>query len=104
MNRKSTSIMLVAALVVLAIAGIGCEQLKARDHLNKGVQYFRGGNYPAAVENFKSAIALEPAYMVARQYLAVAYMMQYIRAGDGAQQYQLPRLPGQAVLRSGPAR
>jgi tetratricopeptide (TPR) repeat protein len=89
MNRKTTSILLVAALVVLAIAGIGCEKLKARDHLNKGVQFFRGGNYPAAVENFKSAIALEPTYLVARQYLAVAYMMQYIPGAESPENLRM---------------
>ena len=91
MNRKTTSIVLVAALVLLAIAGIGCEKLKARDQLNKGVQAFRAGNYPSAVENFKTAISLDPTYPVARQYLAVAYMMQYIPVAESPENLRMAK-------------
>ena len=91
MNRKTTSIVLLAALVLLAIGGIGCEKLKARDQLNKGVQAFRAGNYPGAVENFKTAISLDPTYPVARQYLAVAYMMQYIPQAESPENLRMAK-------------
>ena len=62
MNRKITSLLLVVAVVMLVILGAGCEKLRARDQLNKGVQAFRNGSYPTAVENFKVAVSLDPQF------------------------------------------
>jgi Tfp pilus assembly protein PilF len=72
----------VLAIVVLALAGANCNQLKSRDQLNKGVQNFKNAQYPAAVENFKTAVALNPNYVTARQYLAVAYFQQYVPGAE----------------------
>ena len=74
-------------ILVLAVAGaaalnIGCNQLKARDHLNKGVQAFTAAQYPEAVEHFKTACELDPGFVAARNYLAVAYMQQFIPGSD----------------------
>lgn len=82
MNRKITSLMLVVAVVMLVILGAGCEKLRARDQLNKGVQAFKNGSYPAAVENFKVAVSLDPQFPTARLYLAMSYMMQYIPGAE----------------------
>ena len=82
MNRKTTSLLLVVAVVMLVIVGAGCQKLRARDQLNKGVQAFRNGSYPAAVENFKVAVSLDPQFPTARLYLAMAYMMQYIPGAE----------------------
>jgi Tfp pilus assembly protein PilF len=70
--------LLVVALALLALAGTGCQKLKARDELNKGVQAFRLGSYPTAVEHFKTAVALDPTFPTSREYLAMAYFMQYV--------------------------
>jgi tetratricopeptide (TPR) repeat protein len=78
MNWRTTSILLVLVLAVLALAGTGCQKLKARDELNKGVQAFRLGSYPTAVEHFKTAVALDPTFSTSREYLAMAYFMQYV--------------------------
>jgi tetratricopeptide (TPR) repeat protein len=68
----------LAALVVLVAAGSGCNKLKARDLLNKGVANFKNGQYDKAVEDFKEAKDLDPSLMNARLYLATAYASQYI--------------------------
>jgi len=59
-------------------AGSGCNKLKARDLLNKGVANFKNGQYDAAVEDFKQAKDLDPSLLNARLYLATAYASQYI--------------------------
>jgi len=82
MNWRTTSLTLVVVLVLLALAGAGCTKLKARDELNKGVQAFRNGTYPQAVEHFKTAIQLDPEFSVAREYLAMAYFMQYVPGAE----------------------
>jgi tetratricopeptide (TPR) repeat protein len=83
-----------AALAVLAVGVSGCNKLKARDLLNKGVASFKNGQYDAAVEDFKQAKELDPALMNARLYLATAYASQYI---PGAPSPQNLRLGEQAV-------
>ena len=44
----------------------GCEKLKARDNLNKGVQAFKSAKYTQAVEHFKEAVRLDPEFPTAR--------------------------------------
>jgi tetratricopeptide (TPR) repeat protein len=68
----------MAALVVLVAAGSGCNKLKARDLLNKGVANFKNGQYDKAVEDFKEARDLDEGLLNARLYLATAYASQYI--------------------------
>ncbi|HLK64868.1 MAG TPA: tetratricopeptide repeat protein [Bryobacteraceae bacterium] len=68
----------IVGVVALALFSAGCQQLKSRDQLNKGVQAFKSAQYPEAVEHFKTAVELEPDFAVARLYLATAYMQQYI--------------------------
>jgi len=83
------------AAVFLFAAGLsGCNKLKARDLLNKGVASFKAGQYDAAVEDFKQAKELDPSLMNARLYLATAYASQYI---PGAPSAQNTRLGDQAV-------
>jgi tetratricopeptide (TPR) repeat protein len=68
----------LAMLAVVVAAGSGCNKLKARDLLNKGVANFKNGQYDAAVEDFKEAKDLDPTLLNARLYLATAYASQYI--------------------------
>jgi tetratricopeptide (TPR) repeat protein len=69
----------VVAVLMLLIFGVsGCNKLKARDLLNKGVASFKNGQYDAAIECFKQAKDLDPNLMNARLYLATAYASQYI--------------------------
>jgi tetratricopeptide (TPR) repeat protein len=69
----------VAGLALAAaLFASGCGKLKARDNLNQGVGAFKSGNYSEAADKFKTAIALDPTFQVARLYLATAYVQQYI--------------------------
>ncbi|HUS06855.1 MAG TPA: tetratricopeptide repeat protein [Bryobacteraceae bacterium] len=73
---------ILASIVILALTATGCERLKARDHLNKGVQSFKNAKYADAVEHFKQAVDLDPTFPTARLYLATAYMSQYIPGAE----------------------
>jgi tetratricopeptide (TPR) repeat protein len=68
----------LAALLVLAFAASGCNKLKARDLLNKGVNSFKNGQSDAAIEYFKQAKEADPDLLNARLYLATAYASLYI--------------------------
>jgi tetratricopeptide (TPR) repeat protein len=68
----------LAAIVVLAAFASGCNKLKARDLLNKGVSAFKNGQSDAAIEYFKQAKEADPDLLNARLYLATAYASLYI--------------------------
>jgi tetratricopeptide (TPR) repeat protein len=66
------------ALLVLLGTATGCDKLKARDQLNKGVAAFKNARYDEAVGNFQNAIKLDPDYENAKLYLATAYAYQVV--------------------------
>jgi tetratricopeptide (TPR) repeat protein len=68
----------LAALLVLGFGASGCNKLKARDLLNKGVTAFKNGQSDAAIEDFKQAKEADPDLLNARLYLATAYASLYI--------------------------
>ncbi len=79
------------ALLVFAAGLSGCDKLKARDLLNKGVAAFKNGQYDAAVEDFKQAKDLDPSLLNARLYLATAYASQYIPGAPSEQNKNIGR-------------
>src|SRR5262250_179880 len=80
------------ALLLVASAGLsGCDKLRARDLLNKGVTAFKNGQYDAAVEDFKQAKDLDPTLLNARLYLATAYASQYIPGAPSEQNRNIGR-------------
>ena len=78
MQRKSTITLSLAVLAVAVVAGGGCNKLRARDQLNKGVEAYSSGQYDQAIEHFKSAEEYDPTLTNAQLYLAAAYQAQYI--------------------------
>ena len=77
-SRTASRAFAVAALLILAAGVSGCNKLRARDLLNKGVAAFKEAQFDKAVENFKEAKELDPDLLNARLYLATAYASQYI--------------------------
>ena len=67
-----------AMLALLLITATGCNRLKARDQLTKGVQAFKNARYEEAVNHFQQSIALDPNYEDAKLYLATAYSYQVV--------------------------
>jgi len=95
--RSASSVRQAAALLALLLVASGfsgCDKLKARDLLNKGVTAFKNSQYDAAVEDFKQAKELDPTLLNARLYLATAYASQYI---PGAPSEQNRNIGKQAV-------
>jgi tetratricopeptide (TPR) repeat protein len=80
----------VATLSLLAFAS-GCEKLKARDSLNKGVAAYKATKYEEAARKFKEAIEADPTFDVARLYLATSYMSQWIPGADSPENNQLAK-------------
>jgi tetratricopeptide (TPR) repeat protein len=78
MQRKSQSRILLALVLVALVAVAGCDKLRARDKLNKGVQAFKAGQYDVAIGDFQQSKQLDPTLLNARLYLATAYANLYI--------------------------
>jgi hypothetical protein len=70
--------MTLAAMLLALFSSLGCDKLKARDQLNKGVKAYKDNHYEQAITHFQKAVELDPALINARMYLATAYVSQYI--------------------------
>ena len=81
MNKTGRVLTLIAVLLAM-FSAVGCEKLRARDQINKGVQAYKNAKYEEAIEHFKNAVQLDPTLLNARLYLATAYMQQYIPGAD----------------------
>jgi tetratricopeptide (TPR) repeat protein len=72
----------IAGVLLLAVVASGCNRLKARDQLNKGVNAFRAAQFQEAIDHFQQAASLDPRLLNARLYLAMSYFQQYAPGGD----------------------
>lgn len=68
----------MAALLLATGMLSGCNQLKARDQLSKGVAAFKNAQYEQATNYFQNAITYDPTYDTAKLYLATAYAYQVV--------------------------
>ena len=87
--KKTFAVLGAAVLAALVFATSGCQKLQSRDHLNRGVQAYRNARYAEAVEQFKTAVQLDPSNVNGRLYLATAYMTQYIPGAESPENLQL---------------
>jgi tetratricopeptide (TPR) repeat protein len=71
---------MAVGLTLLTTAG--CNKLRARDQLNKGVASYKNARYEEAIDHFQQAVSLDPSLLNARLYLATAYAQQYIPGVD----------------------
>jgi len=69
---------MTAATLTLLISVTGCQKLKARDQLNKGVEAYKSAKYEEAIDHFEQAVNDDPKLPMARAYLATAYAQQVV--------------------------
>src|SRR6202171_4014451 len=80
--KTTQKLLVVFAAALVMLSSTGCNKLKARDHLNKGVQAYKNSKFEQAIDHFQQAVALDPTLLNARLYLATAYAQQYIPGVD----------------------
>jgi tetratricopeptide (TPR) repeat protein len=80
MNKSR--LLTLAAVALALISAVGCNKLRARDQLNKGVKAYKDNHYEQAIDHFQQAVQLDPALINARMYLATAFVSQYIPGVD----------------------
>jgi len=88
MLRNATLFGATLLVGTLTVLGTGCNQLRSRDDLNKGVSAYKNAKYSDAVSFFQEAIDLDPKNPNARVYLATAYMMQWLHGAVSPENVQ----------------
>ena len=80
--KKSVRVLALMAVGLTLLSTAGCNKLRARDQLNKGVASYKNARYEEAIDHFQQAVSLDPGLLNARLYLATAYAQQYIPGVD----------------------
>ena len=86
--NKYLRLLTLAAVALALFTSVGCDKLKARDQLNKGVKAYKDNHYEQAITHFQNAVNLDPALINARMYLATAYVSQYVPGIDSPDNLQ----------------
>jgi tetratricopeptide (TPR) repeat protein len=80
--KLSVRLFAFMAFSLVLLSTTGCDKLKARDQLNKGVAAYRNGKYEEAIDHFQQASSLDPKLLNAQLYLATALANQYTPGVD----------------------
>lgn len=102
-KSKLLTFALGAGLVVFST---GCEKLQSRDHMNKGVQAYKGLKYADAIKHFQEAVQLDPTNQNAQLYLATSYMTQWVPGVDSAdnqKNYTMAKQEFENILKKDPS-
>ena len=98
---SSVSAGIVTGILLLGVtlSTTGCDKLKSRDDINKGIAAFKNAKYGDAVELFKQAAALDPDNPNARLYLATSYMSQWIPGAESPENLQFAQMARDEFLK-----
>ncbi len=80
--KKSLQMLALMAVGLAILSATGCDKLRARDQLNKGVAAYKNAKYEEAINHFQEAVRLDTGLTNARLYLATAFAQQYIPGVD----------------------
>lgn len=78
MMRRTGKWFTVLVLLAGVLALTGCNKLRARDEVSKGVRAYKAGNFENAIEHFRKSIEYDPELLNAQLYLATAYATQFV--------------------------
>ena len=78
--NKHIRLLTLAAATLAILSSLGCDKLRARDQLNKGVTAYKNAKYEEAIDHFQQSVARDPGLINAKMYLATAFAQQYIPA------------------------
>jgi tetratricopeptide (TPR) repeat protein len=87
--NKNVRLLTLAAVALALFPSAGCNKLRARDQLNKGVEAYKNTHYEEAINHFQQAVELDPKLLNARMYLATAFVGQYIPGVDSPENVRL---------------
>ncbi len=76
---------LLAALLPLALASMGCNLVKAKAAFKDGNARYKEENYRKAIEDYERAVTLKPDFAEAQFYLASSHQNLYRPGKEGAE-------------------
>jgi tetratricopeptide (TPR) repeat protein len=82
MNGSARIAALAIGLSGMVLSMSGCNQLQARDQLNKGVEAYKTQRYEEAIGHFQKATQLDPSLPMAKTYLATALAQSVVPGLD----------------------
>jgi tetratricopeptide (TPR) repeat protein len=82
MNGPARITALAVTLAGMVLSMSGCDQLQARDQLNKGVEAYKSAHYEEAIGHFQKATQLDPSLPMAKTYLATALAQNVVPGLD----------------------
>ncbi|HEU5457179.1 MAG TPA: tetratricopeptide repeat protein [Terracidiphilus sp.] len=82
MNRPARITALAVVLAGMLLSMSGCNRLRARDQLNKGVEAYKAGKFEEAIGHFQQATALDPTLPMAKSSLATALAQNVVPGLD----------------------
>lgn len=82
MNGPARITALAVALGGMIVFMSGCDRLRARDQLNKGVEAYKSQKYEQAINHFQQATQLDPTLPMAKSYLATALAQNVVQGLD----------------------
>lgn len=85
MNGPARITALAVTLAGMVLSMSGCDQLQARDQLNKGVEAYKSAHYEEAISHFQKATQLDPKLPMAKTYLATALAQNVVPGLDTAE-------------------
>src|SRR5277367_6462468 len=97
--RKVSSVSAGILTGILILGAAGCDKLKSRDDINKGIAEFKNAKYANAVELFKQAAALDPTNSNATLYLATSYMSQWIPGAESPENVQFAAMAKEQFMK-----
>jgi tetratricopeptide (TPR) repeat protein len=69
---------LLAALITLVVAGVGCDLIKAKAAFQDGNRLYKAENYRGAIAEYEQAITHKPDFAEAHAYLASAHQALFL--------------------------
>lgn len=82
MNRPARKLAFAVVLAGMLLSMSGCNRLRARDQLNKGVEAYKAGKFEEAIGHFQQATELDPTLPMAKSYLATALAQNVVPGLD----------------------
>ena len=73
----------LAALLPLALAGVGCELVQAKAAFKDGNRLYKEENYRKAIDEYQKAVQLKPDFAEAHFYLASSHQSLYRPGKEG---------------------
>ena len=77
MPTRRLSVRAAALLLLMFAATAGCQKIKARQEVKRGNEFFKAGQYQAALASYQEAQRLDPSQKKLLKNIGLAYMALY---------------------------